>query len=183
MIWLGIVVFFSLHLIPVFPTLRSRLVQRLGENKYKGIYSLIALTGLILIALGYGRMEYQEVWEIPDGARELAFFVMPIVFILEVAAEMKGHIRKKLKHPMMLGILIWAVVHLINNGDLASVLLFGSFGLYSIVSIISTTRRGKLPDYENPSGKHDALTVVIASGLFAVVYWGHEFLFGVSPAF
>ena len=69
---------------------------------------------------------------------------------------MKGHIRKKTRHPMLLGMVLWGVVHLINNGDLASVSLFGAFLLYSLFAIVSANRRGKIPSYEVTGGSHDA---------------------------
>ncbi len=183
MIWLGIGLFFGLHIVPSMPGVRDRFVERMGENRYKGVYSLLALSGLIIMAVGYANMDYQELWTTPEWANHLAFAVMPIVFILWVAAEMKGHIRKKLKHPMIIGVLLWAIVHLLNNGDRASLYLFGSFALFSVFSIISSTRRGKLPTYASPKGKHDIASVIIGIGLFSAVLWGHEFLFGVVPTF
>ena len=183
MIWLGIGLFFGAHVIPSLPNLRDRLIDRMGNNRYKGAYSLVALSGLVLIAIGYARMDYQELWPAPVWASHLALAVMPIVFVLQVAAELRGHIRKKIKHPMIIGILLWAVVHLVNNGDRASLYLFGSFALFSVFSIISSSRRGKLPNYTTAKSKHDVIAVVIGVVLFAGVLWGHEFLFGVAPSF
>ncbi len=183
MIWLGIGLFFGSHVIPSLPSVRDRLIDRMGNNRYMGAYSLVALSGLILIAIGYSRMDYQELWPSPVWASHLALTVMPIVFVLQVAAELKGHIRKKIKHPMIIGILLWAVVHLVNNGDRASLYLFGSFALFSVFSIISSNRRGKLPSYATAKTKHDIIAVVIGVVLFVGVLWGHEFLFGVAPTF
>jgi uncharacterized membrane protein len=183
MIWLGIGIFFGVHLVPSFPEQRERLVERLGANGYKGAYSLTALAGLALIIVGYAGMDYHEIWETPAWASQVAFAVMPVVLILQVAAEVKGHIRKKIKHPMIVGVLMWALVHLLNNGDRASLYLFGAFAVFSIFSIISSTRRGKLPDYAEPNLKHDVVAVVFGLILFAAILWAHEFLFGVSPAF
>jgi uncharacterized membrane protein len=128
-------------------------------------------------------MEYQALWPSPVWASHLALTIMPIVFVLQVAAELKGHIRKTIKHPMTIGILLWALVHLLNNGDRASLYLFGSFAVFSAFSIISSSRRGKLPDYAEARVKHDVIAVVIGLILFAVVLWAHEFLFGVAPTF
>ncbi|MBT4888037.1 MAG: NnrU family protein [Rhodospirillales bacterium] len=183
MIWFGIGLFFGLHFIPSLPNVRKRLIGRMGENAYKGAYSLIAFIGLILIGVGYTRMEYQELWTSPIWASHLTLTVMPIVFILQVAAELKGHIRKTLKHPMMLGVLLWALVHLVSNGDRASLYLFGSFALFSLFSIISSIRRGKLPDYNSAKSMHDFIAVGIGVVLFAAVLWGHEFLFGVAATY
>lgn len=183
MIWLGIALFFGVHLMPSFSGVRDRLIARLGENPYKGVYSLAALGGLILIIWGYSRMDYQELWTAPNWAGHLALVVMPIAFVLQVAANQKGHIRQKIKHPMMIGVLMWALVHLAANGDRASLYLFGSFALYSVFSIISSNRRGKVPNYTTAQPKHDVIAVVAGLVLFGVVLWGHGFLFGVDPKF
>lgn len=182
MIWLGILLFFGLHLVPSLPTVRDRLIARLGPNPYKGVYSLVSLAGLVLIAVGYTRIDYHELWPTPVWASHLALTVMPIVFVLWIAAEMKGHIRKITRHPMIIGVLLWSLVHLISNGDRASLYLFGSFALYSVFSIISSSRRGKYPDYPGANVRHDVIAVVVGLGLFGVVLlWAHEFLFGVVP--
>jgi len=182
MIWLGIVLFFGLHLIPMLPGIRSRLIGRFGENRYKGLFSLLSLTGLILIGTGYVHMGYRELWTPPVWAGHLALTVMPIVFILWTAAEVKGHIRKNIKHPMIIGVILWALVHLANNGDRASLYLFGSFALFSVFSLISSIRRSKVPEYADAKVSHDAAAVGIGLVLFTVLLlWGHEFLFGVTP--
>ncbi len=155
----------------------------MGEKRYKGAYSLVALIGLILIGIGYTRVDYQELWSSPVWASYLALAVMPIAFILQVAAELRGHIRKKIKHPMTIGVLLWAVVHLVANGDRASLYLFGSFARFSLFSIISSSRRGKLPSYTTAKSMHDVIAVGIGIVLFAGVLWGHGFLFGVAPTF
>ncbi len=183
MFWFGIGIFFGVHLVPSLPGLRGRLVEKLGANGYKGTYSLTALTGLVLIILGYSSLDYYELWAEPPWASRAALAIMPVVIILQVAAEVKGHIRKSVKHPMVIGILLWALVHLLNNGDRASLYLFGSFALYAVFSIISATRRGKVPDYDVPSGKHDIFAVVLGLVVFAAILWAHEFLFGVAPTF
>jgi len=183
MIWLGIVIFFGLHIMPSVPGARDSLIGSLGEKRYKGIYSLIAAIGLVLIGVGYSQMDYQELWATPVWASHLAFAVMPIVFILFVVAELKGHLRLKIKHPMIIGVLLWGLVHLVNNGDRASLYLFGSFALYSVFSIISSNRRGKLPNYTDANGKHDIVAIVVGLIAFGGVLWAHELLFGVAPVF
>lgn len=184
MIWLGIGLFFGLHIMPSFTNVRDALISRLGEKRYKGLYALLSLSGLIVMGVGYGNMDYQELWLTPVWASHLALAVMPVVFVLWVAAEMKGHIRKTIKHPMIIGILLWATVHLVNNGDRASLYLFGSFAVYAVFSIISSTRRGKFPAYDTANGRHDIMAIGIGGLLFAVmVLWAHGFLFGVAPVF
>ncbi len=183
MIWLGMILFFGLHLVPARPALRDQLVGRLGENGYKGAFALLSLAGLTLIIIGYASMEYQEFWLSEVWAKHLTLTIMPIAFILQVAANQKGHIRRKLKHPMLIGVLLWALVHLLNNGDLASILLFGPFALYSVFAILSANRRGKVPTYETANATHDLIAVIVGLVLFGIVWWAHGFLFGVQPVF
>ena len=183
MIWLGIGVFFGLHTLPSLPGVRAGLVARLGAGGYKAGFSLIAIASLVVMIIGYGGMEYQEIWQSPPWASRAALGIMPFVLILQVAAELKGHIRKTVKHPMIIGVLMWALVHLLNNGDRASLYLFGAFAIFSVFSIVSSTRRGKLPDYPHPKIKHDAIAVGLGLVLFAVILSAHEFLFGVAPQF
>ncbi|MCK5444208.1 MAG: NnrU family protein [Rhodospirillaceae bacterium] len=183
MIWLGIGLFFGVHVMPSIPNVRDGLIERMGAARYKIFYSLVSLSGMALIVNGYTRIDYHMLWPTPVWASHLALTVMPVVFILWAAAHMKGHIRKKLKHPMMIGFLMWSLVHLLNNGDRASLYLFGSFAVYCVFSIISSTRRGKLPDYVVQSAKHDVRAVIAGLVLFGGVLWGHGFLFGVAPTF
>jgi uncharacterized membrane protein len=181
MIWLGIVLFFGIHIMPSIPGVREQLISRVGAGPYKGLFALVSLGGLVLMGFGYVDMEYQELWQTPVWAAHLALAVMPVAFILWVAAEMKGRIRLKVKHPMMIGMLLWSLVHLANNGDEASLYLFGTFALYSVFSIVSSTRRGKLPDYPEPQGKFDIIAVIVGLSFFGGMLWAHEFLIGVSP--
>ena len=183
MIWLGLSLFFGLHIMPSAPNVRDNLIGRFGEKPYKGMYALLSLAGLVLIAMGYSNMAYVELWPTPTWASHLALTVMPVVCILWVAAEFKGHIRLKTRHPMLVGMVLWGIVHLTNNGDQASLYLFGSFVLYSLIAIVSANRRGKLPAYETANVSQDVKAVVIGLVLFAAILWGHEFLFGVAPAF
>ena len=181
MLWIGLILFFGVHLVPSVPGAREGLIGRLGAGPYKGLFALVSIAGLVIAGFGYADMDYRELWERPVWAPHLAMTVMPFVFVLWVAAEMKGHIRMKLKHPMVLGMLLWALVHLLNNGDLGSLYLFGAFALYSVLSIVSANRRGKVPDYPSPQGKFDVIAIVVGLALYTGVLFAHEFVLGVSP--
>lgn len=178
---IGLVLFLGIHAIPMFPGLREALVGRMGENGYKGAFSIGSLAGLVLIVWGFGRAPFEPVYNPVDGARVLAHAVMPFVFILLAAANMPGHIRKTLKHPMLIGVLLWAVVHLMNNGDLRSILLFGSFAVYAIVDWISEVKRHKTLIGEKPAKwQMDLAAVVGGLVVFALFARFHGALFGVS---
>jgi uncharacterized membrane protein len=175
------------HIIPSRVATKAGLIERFGENRYKTVYSILSLLGIALIAWGYTRIEYIELWAAPVWAPQLALVVMPMVFVLWISAETKGHIRKMTKHPMLLGMILWALIHLVNNGDRASLYLFGAFGLYSLYALIANIRspsRSKKPDYPDPSIKQDIKAFVVGLVLYVLMLLlFHEFMFGVAPPY
>ena len=139
---LGLVIFFGIHLLPVYPNVRGRLLERFGENGYKGIFALIAMLGLILIVIGMGRRQVVPVWEPPVFLDHLAIVVMLPVFIFLAATYIPCNMKRFTRHPMLWGVTFWASAHLLANGDLGSIILFGSFLAYSLFDMWSANRRG-----------------------------------------
>ena len=181
MLTVGLVMFLGIHLLPAFVPFRDGLVQKMGENGYKGMFSVISLVGLILIVWGFSRAPFVHVYVPPEWGRSAALLLMPLSLILFAAANMPGHIRHKLKHPMLIGTLLWAVAHLLVNGDLRSVLLFGSFAVYSAVDIGSELARGKtLIGSKPPAFSKDIMAVVGGLVITAVLAYLHGRLFGVA---
>ena len=147
--------------------------------RFKGIYSLLALAGLALIIIGMSRAEFRPVFVPPGWSPLIANLAMPVSFCLLVAAQMPNNFRRVIRNPMLTGVLIWAAVHLLANGDLASMLLFGFFGTYSAIDIISVNRRS---DVEKPARQpltKDARVLVIGFAAFLIVRYFHASLFGV----
>ncbi len=177
---IGLVIFFGVHLVPFFPAYRNSLYEKLGEKKYKGGFSLIALVGLVLIVFGFSRAAYSNVWVPLPWSRDLALYLMPVSLTLFAAANMKTMIRRYLRHPMALGTIVFAAVHLSANGDLASALLFGSFGLYAILSVISGEARGRVLDDGPAAVKYDLFSIVGGVGVYFVILKFHGALFGAS---
>ena len=162
---LGLVLFLGIHLVPTAPGLRGAIAVSMGDKAYRGVFSLVSAVGLVLIVVGY-RMAPNGVplfAPIPAG-KAAAPIVVTLAFVLFAAANMRTHIRAALKHPMLIGLLIWSGVHLAANGDLAGTVLFGSFFVYSIVALVSAFRRGAVKSF-TPTWKHDAIAVVV--GLLA----------------
>ena len=129
---LGLVVFFAVHLVPSQPALKQGLVDRFGETAFKIGFGAIALIGLAAIVYGYHKMQVMPgknpvLWDPPTWTRHIAFLLMLPAMILLVAAYVPSRIRTAVKHPMLAAIKIWALAHLLVNGDLASLLLFGEF--------------------------------------------------------
>ncbi len=177
---IGLIAFFGIHTVPALPRLRAKLAGAMGENKYKGLFSLTSLAGLILMGMGFARAEFIEVWRPLDMARPLAIALMPVALTLIIAANFPCHLRQKLRHPMMIGIMIWALAHLMANGGLASAVLFGSFALYSVSSVVSAQARGKVPGTKPVAVKFDLIAIALGAGGYAAVLWSHEMLFGVA---
>ncbi|MEM9300719.1 MAG: NnrU family protein [Pseudomonadota bacterium] len=177
---IGLVLFLGIHLVPVTVPLRTALVGKLGDNGYKGLFSLVSLAGLVAIVMGFSRAPYVPVYDPVPWARSAAYGVMSIVFVLLAAANMPGHIRRVLKHPMLIATILWSTAHLLANGDQRSVLLFGAFLAYAVVDMISEITRGKTLIGPKPaSWKKDLMAVVGGLVLYAVVAKFHGHLFGV----
>jgi uncharacterized membrane protein len=184
---LGLVIFLGTHSFSMARGPRAALVARIGEGPYKGLYSLVSLIGIVLVAIGYGQYRadgYIPVWEPPVWTRHLALLLVLVAFICFVAAYLPGRIKARLKHPMLAGVKIWALAHLIANGDLGSILLFGSFLAWAVLARISAKRRDVAAQHGGtaaPAGwRNDILAVVIGVAVYlAFVFWLHPWLIGV----
>ena len=176
----GLILFFGIHSLPMFSSLRQSLESRLGEKRFKGIYSLIALAGFVLILIGTSRAEFRDVFTPPTWAPAVANLVMPVAFCLLLASLMPNNFRRVIRHPMLSGVFLWALVHLIANGDLASIFLFGAFGAYSVIDIISVNRRSPAPAVPRRPLGMDVLVLALGFATFWVVRNYHAALFGVA---
>jgi uncharacterized membrane protein len=175
----GLTLFLGIHALPMIPALRAALVARWGEPRYKSVFSLISAAGLVLIVAGYAAAEDGTRLFAPfPAARTIAPFAMVASFILFAAANMRGHLRRIVRHPMLLGLLLWAAVHLLANGDRAGTVLFGAFLAYAIVDLVSVIQRGAAKLFV-PVPKHDVIAVVGGSAVALAVMTFHRILFGV----
>ena len=186
---LGLLLFFSIHMLPFFPEYRTQLIEKLDndtidtEVMYKIIFSVISLLGLILVGIGKGSIEFISLWDIPELFRYIAVVLILTSFILMVAAYPPNNIKRYVPHPMLTGIIIWGVTHMIVNGDVTSLILFGSFVIYSVVAIKLTNRREQDKSSEQDAQESvpvvkDVVVVGIAMLGFLLVLWLHKFLFG-----
>lgn len=176
----GLALFIAVHSIPSIVPLRAALVARLGATPYRGVFSLVALAGLVMVVWGFSRAPFEPVYTAPSWGRHAATFAVPIALVLFAAANMPTHIRAVLRHPMLLGLLLWALAHLLANGDLRSIVLFGGFGGYAVLDLVSAVARGKRPPPDKaPRLAMDAAAIaggVVAAGLLT---YFHAALFGV----
>ena len=176
---LGIIIFFSIHLVLISPP-KNILINRLGENKYKGLFSLIALVGLLFIIYGFAHADFHPMWDPLPYSREIALALMPISMVLLVAANIQTNIKRIIKHPMLIGILIWSFVHLIANGDLRSILLFASFGIYALIDIIFSKKILMIKDTENFTITKDIIVVIIGLVAYTIIIHFHQYIAGVE---
>ncbi len=183
---LGLVLFLGIHSISIVATgWRDAQAARLGENAWKGIYTLLSLAGFALIVIGYGQARQEPVvlYVPPVALRHVAALLMLPVFVLLVAAYMPGRIQSAAKHPMLVATKLWATAHLLANGTLADVLLFGGFLAWAVADRISMKRRTQRPLPGAPAGRfNDAIALVLGLALYVgFVAFGHRWLIGVSP--
>lgn len=185
---LGLIVFLGTHAFSMARKARAETIGKIGAGPYKGLYSLLSLAGIVLIAIGFGRYRaegYIPVWDPPVWTRHLALLLVWFAFVAVVAAYLPGRIKRTLKHPMLAGVKVWAVAHLLANGDLGSILLFGSVLAWAIMARISAKRRDVAAEHGAPrAGTHDirndALALLIGTALYlAFVLWLHPLLIGV----
>ena len=177
---LGLVLFIGLHLVPTLPPVKAGLQQALGEKRYKGMFAMLAALGLILIIVGYARAPAEpRLFNSFIGARHGAPLAMAVSFVLLAAANMKGHIRAWVRHPMLLGIGIWALVHLLANGHEKATILFSAFLAFVVIDLISVLRRHSYKPFE-PALKYDVIAVVAGLLLALLVMTFHRQLMGVA---
>jgi len=185
---LGLAIFLGVHSLRVFADdWRAAQIGRIGENAWKGLYSLFSLVGLVLIIWGYGlsRSTPVELWSPPVFTRHLSGLLMLLSFVLLAAAYVPGtRIQQVLGHPMVLGVKTWAFAHLIANGRLGDLVLFGAFLVWAIVLYAASRRRDRKAGTVRPRGSasRDALAVVIGIVAWAAfAFWLHAALIGVRP--
>jgi uncharacterized membrane protein len=181
----GLVIFFGVHSVAVVaPQFRAGARERLGEGGWKGLYGLASLIGFVLIVEGFGlaRQSPVIVYSPPSWMRHVTFLFMLPVFPLLLAAYLPGRIKSAAKHPMLAAVKLWAFGHLLANGTLADVLLFGSFLVWAVVDRISLKRRPQTLRIAPPGRFNDLVAVVLGLVLYvSFVGWLHLRMFGVSP--
>ncbi len=182
----GLAVFIGAHLVPAMTTFRAGLIGRLGEGGYKGLFSLVSLAGMVLIVMGYSAAREAGpplIWDPPIAMRHIALLLMLPAFVFFVSTYFPGRIKSTLKHPMLVSVKVWALAHLLANGDLASMLLFGSLLAWAVVDRISLKRRTRAasePTIAGPAMRNDAIAIVVGLGAYAAIaFWLHPILFGV----
>ena len=170
----GLAVFIGVHAFTTMRAQRKHLVDRLGEVPYKVVYSVLSLIGIVLISWGYARYRatgWIDVWYPPAWTRHVVVTLMWPASICLVAAYIPGDIKRVLKHPMLVGVKLWAFAHLIANGDLGSIILFGSFLAWAVFDRITLKRRTDAGGPPIPLGgrRNDLIALVVGTIVFLVL--------------
>lgn len=185
---LGLLLFLGIHSTRIVADgFRTRQLAGMGERPWKILYTVVSLAGFALIIWGYGlaRQTPVDLYNPPIWTRHLAALLTLVSFVLIAAAYVpRNHLKAKLGHPMLMGVKVWALAHLLSNGRLADVLLFGGFLVWSAACFASARKRDRVAGktYSPGSAKGDVIAVVVGAaawGAFAV--WGHAWLIGVRP--
>jgi uncharacterized membrane protein len=185
---LGLIIFLGAHSVRIVnEDWRTRTRSRLGPLPWKALYSLVSMIGLGLVVCGFGlaRQQPVQLWSPPTGMRHVAALLTLIAFVLLVAAYVPGNgIKARLHHPMVLGVKVWALAHLLSNGNLGHVVLFGSFLVWAILDFSAARRRDRATGARYPRGTAGATGITVALGVgtwIAFALWLHGLLMGVRP--
>lgn len=186
---IGLALFLGSHSVRIFADhWRAKVIATRGENAYKGLYSILSLAGLVLIVMGYSqtRLDAVVVWNPPAAMSHVAALLTLGAFVLVAAAYIPGnHIKAAVGHPMVLGVKVWAFAHLLANGRLGDMILFGAFLAWAVVDYINSRKRDRATGavYSTTPGiARDAAAIVVGVGAWLVfALWAHRLLIGVSP--
>ena len=185
---LGLLMFLGMHSVRIVAEgWRTQFIAQKGPGAWKGLYTVVSLVGFGLIIWGYGqaRLAPQVLWSSPVWTRHLASLLVLVSLVLLAAAHVpRNGIKARLHHPMVLGVKVWALAHLLANNTVADALLFGSFLVWSVLDFRSSRQRDRAAGTVYPPGTLQGTLVAVVAGvllwaLFA--FWAHAWLFGVKP--
>lgn len=178
---LGLCLFFGIHVITVTPALRRAVSCGMDANPWRGVVALCSAVGIVLICTGWGRVPDQPLFAPSVEAVRAAPYLVPLAFVLFVIGGFgfKGHIRRTLHHPMLMGVALWAGVHLAANGGSRETLLFGLFLAYALYALGVVFGLGKRADFA-PAIKWDLAGLAIGLFVAVGVMHSHRILFGVA---
>ena len=184
---LGLVLFIGIHVFTTLRGPRAAVIGRLGEGPYKGLYSLVAAVGLVLIVWGFSRYRsegYIQIWNPPFAIfHPIALVLLWFAFVaLAATYAPPSRIKSILRHPMLVAVKAWALSHLLVNGDLGSMILFGGLLIWAVYDRISLKRRGDAGAAQVGWSKNDALVLLLGTAAYVLMFWLHDSLIGVAAA-
>lgn len=199
----GLAIFFLIHFVSGFYELRSRLVGLMGVTGYRAAHSLFAIGGLTLIVIGFSESPFEPLWQPPAFSGIVALIVMPVAIIFMIGGLVSKDILRITRHPMLWGLFLFSAVHLFANGELAPVMIFASFMVYSLLALWLTERKMRLGDRQGweklsavtsvipfkaliegralpAAGDRGLKAVLLGLGLFAALAYSHFWIAGVE---
>lgn len=180
---LGVLLWSLTHFIPtLFSGLKQRLIAGFGENSYKALFALLMVLSIYLIISGWKASVPESLYLPPAWGRHLTALLMLVAFILFFAPYPPNNVRRMLRHPQLTGVLLWGVGHLLANGELRSVVLFGGLSAWALIEILLINRRdGAWKSPEPAPRRNDILLVAAGIVVYIAVAASHRWLFGFSP--
>ena len=180
---IGVLLWAFAHLVPTIEQpLKARLVGRLGEKGYRGVFSLVIVASLVLIVVGWRSTPEVYLYVLPIWSRTVGFGLMILSFILFGAANYPTIIRRFVGHPMLTGLILWSIAHLLMNGTTRALILFGGLGLWAFIEILLINRRDGRPTVpEAPGFRGELKGLIISAIIFMVVLYLHPWFAGVTP--
>lgn len=179
----GLLLFTVVHLLPaISPDLRGQLVEKLGENAYRGVFSIVIVASLVIIVFGWKAATPTGIYAPPVGGGPVISALVFFAFVLFVTSKARSNYKRLIRHPQMLAVILWSAAHLLVNGDARSVVLFGGLGIWAVAEIVLCNKRDgewRKPDVVPFSA--DMIVAVIAGVAFAAIFYLHKALFGVLP--
>jgi uncharacterized membrane protein len=178
----GVLLFAAVHFIPsLTPSLKTGAIQRIGENGYKGLFSLLLLASFALLIAGWRSAEPSQIYQPPLALHKVALALLAFAFLLMVVSSRNSRLRLIIRHPQLTGVAIWGGSHLLLNGDSRAILLFGGMALWALIEIVAISKReGVWIKASPPSWGAEVITVLIAAVTIVVVVYIHPWLSGVS---
>lgn len=180
---LGFTLWWASHLFPIYMTeRRAAVIARIGAGPYKGAFAIVSLLAVALMVVGYRQADFVNLWYPPAWTTHLNNLLMLLAVFMMGAGSSNSFVRHRIRHPMLTGVKLWAVAHLLVNGDLASVILFGGLLAWAVVAMIGSNRRDGAWE-RPPAGDRAGLIrhIVATAVVFAVIVGIHGPLLGVWP--
>jgi uncharacterized membrane protein len=177
----GVLATSLMHLVAAVPSLKSRLKQKVGEQAYGPAFGLASLAGVALIVAGWKLSAFVPVYDPPSWGAHANFALTLIAFLCLGVFLFRGRLRQMLRFPMGVGVMFWATGHLLANGDLASLILFGGFLAYAVAHILIGVANGVRPS-PDVRGGHDLVSIIVGLALYSLMAQAHGVLIGV-PVF
>ena len=181
LLFIGVLLTALMHLVAAVPSLKAKLKARVGERAYGPLFGIASLAGIAIIVLGWRASDFVHVYDPPEWGRHANFLLTLIAFICLGIFIFRGRLRQKLRFPMAFAAIFWATGHLLANGDLASIILFGGFLAYALAHLAIGLANGVRPSPEVRAG-HNLLSVLIGIALYGVMVQIHGAVIGV-PVF